>query len=244
MVLWRGRGQRGLLPASGHATARGAPGAGHRWAARGALGRCCVLGSIGGAGTGGADIAAYAGGMQDGGGGAASQSQGPVWLLGAFGGRASVRGQEASGRGEALPRRSSGKHCPGHWLGVPGGRCAGVLRRVQVAGLGHGLGPLVRRRPPGARSSHIPHHVGGGTRGTEEAGGPGQTRTQSVHVLAQSPGPRPGLRRGSCAHTARRCLHSRGSAGGAAVGERGALDGPEEGPEGGAHGQDAGTSWQ
>ena len=72
----------------------------------GPAGRDCVLGSIGCARTGGADIAAYKGGMQDGGGGAASQARGLVWLLGALGGRASVRGQEASGRGEARPRRS------------------------------------------------------------------------------------------------------------------------------------------
>ena len=242
-VLRRGRGQR-ASPSARACCGAGAPGAGHRWAARGALRHGCVLGSIGGPGTGGADIAAYTGGMQDGGSGAVSQAQGPAWLLGALGGRASVRGQEASGRGEARPRRSSEGRHPVLLLGVPGGRCVGVLRRAQVAGLGRGPGPLLHRCPPGARSSPVPHHVGGGTRGAEGGGDRGQARTQGVHVLAQSPGLGRGPRCGSRMHSVWRCLHSRRSARGAAVGERGALDGPEEGPSGRGRVRGAEVSWQ
>ena len=195
-ALRRGRGQR-ASPGFRECRGAGAPGAGHRWSARGALRHGCVLGSIGGPGTGGADIATYTGGMQGGGGGVASQSQGLVRLLGALGGRASVRGQEAGGRGEARPRRSSGRHCPGHWLGVPGGRCAGVLRCVQVTGLGRGPGPLLRRRPPGAGSSHIPHRVGGGARGAEGGRGPWADPDTGCARASTESGPRaraaPGL---------------------------------------------------
>ena len=49
-----------------------------------------------------------------------------------------------------------------------------VLRCVQVAGLGRGPGPLLRRRPPGAGSSPAPHRAGGGVRGAEGAGAAGR----------------------------------------------------------------------
>lgn len=111
---WRGRACPGP---------RARRGCGAPESARGALRHSCVLGSIGCARTGGADIAAYKGGMQDGGGGAATQEPG------------------------------------------------GVLRCVQAAGLGHGLGPLVRRRPPGAGSSSVPHRAGGGGQREERGAG-------------------------------------------------------------------------
>lgn len=112
----------------------------------GPAGRGCVLGSIGCARTGGADIAAYAGGMQGAGGGAASQSQGPVWLLGALGGRASVQAREGGGtaldiswalRGGAPARAGGGPRARTRTSGAPAPSRGKVLSHSTPRWWGH-----------------------------------------------------------------------------------------------------------